>query len=195
MIIVSTGKSPIELILDAYAQSFVKSLSGGSAPITAHLRSPASKAVQVQTLLSSKPNVGLYFFGHGLKPPSAGFQADDGEPAVDQTNIKLLSGRTVVATCCFGDQIGKLAQDNQFSLFGYEGGLYVPSHPHHVQDTETAALAGPRAIASGASPQAAAKIARIEFRRLQHFLYNRNQPGDRPYALLAGINATIANAW
>jgi hypothetical protein len=193
MIVVSTGQSTVEQILDGYARSFVGSLSGPV--VTAHLRSPASTAAQVQNQLQSTPKVALCFFGHGLVPPLAGFLADDGNPAVDKTNIALLSGRTVVATCCFGDQVGALAPANGFSLFGYAGGLHVPLHPRHVRDTERAALAAPRAVATGASPQSAAKTAKTEFRLLAHYLYGRNQAGDRPYALLAGINATIANAW
>lgn len=195
MIVVSTGQSTVEQILDGYARSFVLSFSGVATAITAHLRSPTSTATGVQKQLQGAPAVGLFFFGHGLGPPDAGFLADDGKPAIDQNNMTLLSGRTIAATCCFGDQVGAHASAHQFSIFGYAGGLHVPLHRQHVQDTEIAALAAPKAIANGASPQNAVRIAQKEFRRLAYSLYNRNLPGDRPFALLAGINATIAGAW
>jgi hypothetical protein len=194
-IVVSTGQNKVAKVLNRYARSFVSSLSAKKGGSTTHLGPPKSVSLRVQSELQKRSDASFFFFGHGVEPPAFGFVGHDSKPAVDRKTVGLLKGRHVGATCCYGNNLGKAAPVNGFSLFGYTDKLVVPLWGEHVGLMEAAFLAGPGALAAGQSAAQAAEVAANAFRRLAQRLQQSGQDDDRIFARVILSNADKVRAW
>jgi hypothetical protein len=193
MIVVSTNGDPVATVLDGYAKVLVQWTAGnGLSGTVTHLGPPISTAQRIQHELQNHQRRSFYFFGHGS---SAGFQANDGRSAVDQSTANLLAGRAVSANCCHGDQIGQLAPTHAFSLLGYTGTLWVPIKAPYISEMEGPALEGPKALAQGIPASQGVPIVRRAYSTFVRILHKGTRPGDKTFALFASINASRINAW
>lgn len=194
MLIISTNHDPVSSVLDGYSQALADwSSSLPNARTVAHIRSPMSIASKIEDELLGHTGRQFYFFGHGAK--SGGFVGDDGAVAVPPASAALLQRRVVSATCCHGDQLGRLANLHGFSLFGYKGPLWVPTRPNHIAEMEAAVLAGPKVLMQQPALLDAQKTASAAYTQLALNLHKRHQPGDRAFAFFASMNAGNVSIW
>ena len=195
LIVVSTGQNEVAKTLNQYARSFVLSLPRKEGRAAIHLGPPKSVTLRVQEELRRQSEASFFFFGHGLTPPALGFVGHDRKPVVDRKTLRLLSGRRVGATCCYGNRLGNVASTNGFSLFGYTDELIVPLWRKHIKLLEAAFLVGPALLAAGQPVAKAADVAANEFRRLAQLLQRTKREDDRVIGRLILLNADKVRAW
>jgi hypothetical protein len=113
----------------------------------------------VRAALEGHPEQPFFYFGHGRKHPLA--LIGRGETVIlDADGLELLRNRLVCLTACHSVALGRQLQKRGVSLLGYRGLLRIFYEEPAATQMLHAALAGPRALLSGAS-LAAAKAAAV----------------------------------
>ena len=106
----------------------------------------------------------VFFFGHGrARPP--GLLAQDGNPWLDRSNCRDLSGRSLAAAACHSrDGIARRAMAAGAAVVaGYSGVLFVPLRGPAVGQMEECVLIVPRALRDGDDLGAACTRARDRY--------------------------------
>jgi hypothetical protein len=132
----------------------------------------------------------VFYFGHGRNAPPA--LVDHRKEAVigEETPWDRLTGRLLFAVSCHSaDGIARELRSRGATVVGWRGKFLVPKQETQASQMVDAALAGPLALANGATAAAAKERARLAFEAHGKALYTSRDDEDFLCAPLMDMNA------